>query len=234
MRLNRYIAQAGAASRRKADELTKNGNVKVNGAVMKELGYDVKEGDIIEVNGLLIEPETSKVYIALNKPRGYITSLNDERGRPVVTGLVTDIAERLFPVGRLDCDTSGLLIMTNDGDLANKLAHPKHHVDKTYRAKVSGIVSSERLARLRNGVDIGGFTTAKARVEVIKQSENYAIVEIKIHEGKNRQIRKMFNAVGNRVIDLERTAVGEIYLGRLKEGHYRKLSKSELEYLSKI
>ena len=234
MRLNRYIAQAGVVSRRKADELTQNGNVKVNGAVMKVPGYDVKEGDVVEVNGIPVEPETVKVYIALNKPAGYITSLKDEKGRPMVTDLITDVETRLFPVGRLDYETSGLLFLTNDGDFANKVAHPNHNVVKTYRARVSGVISNERLARLRNGVDIGGSTTAKAHVEIIKQSMNCAIVEIKIREGKNRQIRKMFDAVGNKVIELERTAIGEIYLGRLKEGHYRKLSKSELEYLQKL
>jgi len=234
MRLNKYIAHAGAASRRKADELTQNGNVKVNGVVVKELGYDVKDGDAVEVNGALIKPSGSKIYIMLNKPKGYITSLKDEKGRPVVTDLITDIEERLFPIGRLDYDTSGLLLLTNDGELANKLMHPKHGVIKTYRAKVSGVLSNERAARLRNGVDIGGFVTSQARVEVIKQAEHYAIAEILIHEGKNRQIRKMFSAVGNKVMELERVAVGEIYLGRLKEGHYRKLSKSEVEYLIRL
>ena len=231
MRLNRYIAQAGIASRRKADELIQNGNVKVNGAAFFELGYDVKDGDIVTVNGVDINPGAPKVYIMLNKPKGYITSASDERGRPVVTELVSDAGARLFPVGRLDSDTTGALIMTNDGDLANKLAHPKHGVVKTYRARVSGYISNERLARLRNGVDIGGYITAKAQAEVIKQGEKYTIVDVKIHEGKNRQVRKMFAAVGNKVIELERIAIGELPLGRLKEGSYRKLTKKEIEYL---
>ena len=234
MRLNRYIAQAGIASRRKADELIQNGNVKVNGAAFFELGYDVKDGDVVTVNGVDINPGAPKVYIMLNKPKGYITSASDERGRPVVTELVSETGVRLFPVGRLDADTTGAIIMTNDGDLANKLAHPKHGVVKTYRARVSGYISNERLARLRNGVDIGGYITAKAQAEVIKQGEKYAIVDVKIHEGKNRQVRKMFAAIGNKVIELERIAIGELPLGRLKEGSYRKLTKKEIEYLKNL
>jgi len=234
MRLNKYIAQAGIASRRKADELTLNGNVKINGAVQREPGFDVRDGDVVEVNGSTIRPSAAKIYIMLNKPKGYITSVSDEKNRPVVTELVTDIEERLFPIGRLDYNTSGMLLMTNDGELANQLMHPKHEVVKTYRARVSGVVSKERIAQLRKGVDIGGFVTSKAQVEVIKQGERSAIVEIKIHEGKNRQVRKMFAAVGNKVLDLERIAIGDLLIGHLKEGHYRKLSKSEIEYLGRM
>lgn len=232
MRLNKYIAQAGIASRRKADELTANGNVKVNGSVMKEMGYDVKDGDIVEVNNRRIEPSTNKpVYIMLNKPIGYITTSEDDQGRLTVLDLVTDVEARLFPVGRLDYNTSGLLIMTNDGDLSYRLTHPKHHVYKTYRATVSGILSDQKLAKLRNGVDIGGFVTSKANVKVIKQGDRSAVVEIQIFEGKNRQVRKMFASVGNKVQALERTAIGDLYLGRLMEGHYRKLTPQEVEYL---
>ena len=234
MRLNRYIAEAGITSRRKADELTLNGNVKINGVVLKEPGYIVQNGDVVEVNGTTIKPAAAKVYIMVNKPKGYITSLKDDMDRPVVTELITDIEERLFPIGRLDYNTSGMLLMTNDGELANKLMHPKHKVVKTYRARVSGVISRERIAQLRKGVDIGGFVTSKAEVEVIKQSDRSAIVEIKIHEGKNRQVRKMFAAVGNKVLDLERTAIGDLYIGHLREGHYRKLTKSEIEHLKQM
>ena len=231
MRLNKYIAAAGLASRRKADELIACGNVKINGLTIKELGTDVKEGDIVEVNGRVIQPETKHVYIMLNKPIGYITSLEDEKDRPTVVELLTDVNERVFPIGRLDYNTSGLLLLTNDGDLAYKLTHPKHHIYKTYRARVQGVLSKERIAKLSKGVDIGGFVTSKANVKLIKQGERSAIVEIQIYEGKNRQVRKMFAAVGNRVQELERVAVGELYLGHLKEGHYRKLTPKEIEYL---
>ena len=231
MRINKYIAQAGVASRRKADELIANGNVKVNGLILKEPGYDVVTGDVVEVNGRRIEAEEKKVYILLNKPVGYITSVSDDRDRLTVMDLVQDVDARIFPVGRLDYNTSGMLIMTNDGDFAYTLSHPKHEMTKTYRAVVAGVLSNEKCAKLREGVDIGGFVTSPAQVKVIKQAERSALVEIKIHEGKNRQVRKMFAAVGNKVQELQRTAIGDLYLGRLKEGHYRKLTKEEIDYL---
>ena len=238
MRLNKYIAQAGICSRRKADELTLAGKVKINGAVMNEPGYDVKDGDRVTVDGRLIGGEATggktaerKVYYMLNKPKGYITAVSDDRDRPVVTELLTDVEERVFPIGRLDCNTSGLLLMTNDGDFAYHLSHPKNEVWKTYRARVSGTMSKEREARLRKGVDIGGYVTAPAKVTVLKQAPNSAVVEIAIREGKNRQVRKMFNAVGCKVLDLERIAVGDLRLGRLLTGHYRRLTRQEIDAL---
>lgn len=234
MRLNKYIADAGICSRRKADELIENGNVKVNGATMKEMGYQVEDGDVVQVNGKTIENAGKKVYVAVNKPLGYITSMDDDKGRATVAELVSDVPERLFPVGRLDYNTTGLLIMTNDGQLTYTLTHPKHEVYKTYIAKVAGVLSDTRLAKLRRGVDIGGFVTSPAKVKVIKQMPRHAIVEISIREGKNRQVRKMFAAVGNKVQELQRVAIGEIKLGRLMEGHYRKLNREEIEYLKKL
>lgn len=231
MRLNKYIASAGICSRRKADELISNGNVKINSALMNSPGYIVSEEDRVEVNGKLISAESRKVYIALNKPLGCITSMNDDRDRTTVADFVTDIPERIFPVGRLDYNTTGLLIMTNDGSLAQKLSHPGHEITKTYVATVSGIISNARLNKLRRGVDIGGFVTSPAKVRVLKQNPRSTVVEISIHEGKNRQVRKMFSAVGNKVQKLERVAVGNIRLGRLLQGHYRKLSREEVEYL---
>lgn len=234
MRLNKYIAMAGAASRRKADQLTLEGKVRINGSVMKEPGYDVVSGDVVEVNGQTIEPAKKPVYLMLNKPKGFITSVSDERDRPTVMELMSDVSERVFPIGRLDYNTSGMLLMTNDGDLAHLLTHPKHQVVKTYRARVTGILSPERVAHLRKGIDIGGYVTSPAEVTVVKQVDRSAIVEIKIHEGKNRQIRKMFAAVGNKVVDLERVAIGQIYLGHLMIGHYRKLTPQEVEYLKNL
>ena len=231
MRINKYIAQAGVASRRKADELIAAGNVKVNGAVLREPGYDVQEGDRVEVNGRQIEAQEKKVYILLNKPLGYVTTVSDDKERLTVMDLVQDVDARIFPVGRLDYNTSGMLIMTNDGDFAYKLTHPKHELTKTYRARVAGVLSTEKVWKLRNGVDIGGFVTCKARVDVVKGLPKSTIVDITIHEGKNRQVRKMFKAVGNNVQELERIAIGDIRLGRLAEGHYRKLTREEVEYL---
>ena len=231
MRINKYIAQAGVASRRKADELIANGNVRVNGLILKEPGYDVVSGDVVEVNGREIEAEEKKVYLLLNKPVGYITSVSDDRDRLTVMDLVQDVDARIFPVGRLDYNTSGMLIMTNDGDFANTLSHPKHEMPKTYRALVAGVLSNEKCAKLREGVDIGGFVTSKAKVEVVKGHSRSTVVDVTIHEGKNRQVRKMFKAVGNNVQELQRIAIGDVKLGRLSEGHYRKLTTEEIEYL---
>lgn len=234
MRLNKYIAQSGLVSRRKADELTVNGNVKINGTVMCRPGYDVMPGDVVEVNGHVIASSEKKVYVMLNKPRGVVTTMDDEKDRPVVADLVSDIPERIFPVGRLDYNTTGLLIMTNDGDLANRLMHPSHEVGKTYRAKISGVLSDKKANALRKGVDIGGFVTGRAKVTVIKQTAKSAVVDITIHEGKNRQVRRMFKAVGCPVQELHRMAIGEIYLARLAEGSYRKLTRKEIEYLKSL
>ena len=231
MRINKYIAQAGIASRRKADELIANGNVKINGAVMKEPGYDVQDGDRVEVNGRLLSGPKKMEYVLINKPLGMVTTVEDDKDRLTVMECVKDIDARLFPVGRLDYNTSGALIMTNDGDLAYHITHPKNEVYKTYRARVAGILSKEKVAQLRKGVDIGGFVTSRARVNIIKGNAHSTIVEISIHEGKNRQVRKMFAAVGNPVQELERIAIGEIRLGHLKQGHYRKLTREEVEYL---
>lgn len=233
MRLNKYIAQSGIASRRKADDLTLNGNVRINGQVVRELGTQVQPDDTVEVNGVVIEPTEKKVYVLLNKPVGFVTTMKDEYDRPIVSDLITDINERLFPVGRLDYNTSGLLIMTNDGDMAYKLTHPKHEVTKTYRAKVNGYISDTALAKLRRGVDIGGFVTSRARVEVVKQNERTTVIELEIHEGKNRQVRRMCKAVGYPVMELERIAIGDIKLGHMRPGHYRKLTREEVLKLTK-
>ena len=231
IRINKYIAQKGITSRRNADDLVSNGNVKINGITIRELGYRVMPGDLVEVNGATLTGMEKKVYIALNKPLGYVTTVKDQYDRPTVMDIVTDINERLFPVGRLDYNTTGLLILTNDGDLAYRLTHPRHEIVKTYRALISGYLSDGKIAKLRKGVDIGGFVTSEADVKLIRQMKNSTLVEIGIREGKNRQIRKMFRAVGCPVQQLERTAIGNIKLGRLLQGHYRKLKGDEIEYI---
>ena len=192
------------------------------------------EGDKVEVNGRLLENRTKLEYVLINKPTGMVTTVSDDKDRLTVMEVVKDIDARLFPVGRLDYNTSGALLMTNDGEMAYKLTHPKHEVYKTYRARVAGVLSNEKVARLRKGVDIGGFVTSRAKVNVIKGNQHSTIVEISIHEGKNRQVRKMFAAVGNPVQELERTAIGEIRLGHLKPGHYRKLTREEIQYLRSV
>lgn len=231
MRINKYIAAAGVCSRRKADELILAGKVKVNRVPMNELGYDVLDTDLVEVAGQVIAPAQKKVYLVLHKPVGYITTASDEQGRPTVLDLVTDVTERVFPVGRLDYQTSGMLLLTNDGDFSYQVAHPKHQMGKTYRAQVAGVFSEAKAGKLRRGVDIGGYVTRPAQVTIIRGSQAYTEVEITIHEGKNRQVRRMFQAVGTPVLALKRTAIGDLPLGRLAEGHWRKLTKEEVAYL---
>ena len=233
MRINQYIASAGVCSRRAADELIEKGRVKVNGKVLETMGYHVQEGDIVEVDGDRVEPETKKVYYLLNKPAGYVTSTADKEGRPLVTELVPD-SIRVFPVGRLDFNTSGLLILTNDGDLSNRLMHPSHGFNKKYLVRAQGIVTGAEAARLEKGVDIGGFVTSPAEVHLIKHDRNSTLAEIVIHEGKNRQVRRMFKAIGHPVLELCRTGLGNLEIGRLAVGQCRKLSPAEVEYLKRV
>lgn len=234
MRINKYIANAGIASRRKADELIKAGKVKVNGKVMSQPGYDVADRDEVLVEGRSVQSAENKVYYAMNKPLGVITSVNDDRGRMTVVDIMSDVEERVFPVGRLDYNTSGLLLLTNDGDFANRIMHPGRRVDKTYRVRVAGNISKMKISVLRAGVRLGKFKTAPARVDVITWNRHSMILEVTIHEGKNHQIRRMFEAVGYPVQELERISIGNMKLGHLKPGQYRKLSRRELEYFRNL
>ena len=231
MRINKYIASCGEASRRTADELIQKGKVSVNGAVLTTPGYDVQEGDEVRLFGRVITPEGRKAYYLLNKPVGYVTTTMDKEGRPTVMDLVQAEGLRLFPVGRLDYNTSGLLILTNDGDLSNKLMHPSKEFPKKYRVRAAGTVTLRDIHRLETGIDIGGFITSSAEAKLIRHDKNSTVVEITIHEGKNRQVRRMFKALGYPVQELERIGLGNLVIGRLARGSYRKLSKEEIEYL---
>ncbi len=231
MRINKYIASCGEASRRTADELIQKGKVSVNGAVLTTPGYDVQEGDEVRLFGRVITPEVRKAYYLLNKPVGYVTTTMDKEGRPTVMDLVQAEGLRLFPVGRLDYNTSGLLILTNDGDLSNKLMHPSREFPKKYRVRAAGTVTLRDIHRLETGIDIGGFITSPAEAKLIRHDKNSTVVEITIHEGKNRQVRRMFKALGYPVQELERIGLGNLVIGRLARGSYRKLSKEEIEYL---
>ncbi len=231
MRINKYIAQAGLASRRVADELILAGKVKVNGAVLNAPGYDVQAGDRVEVEGRPVLGAQKFVYYMLHKPAGYLTTTSDERGRPTVMSLMEEVPVRVLPVGRLDCQTSGLLLMTNDGQLAQHIAHPSGQVWKTYLVSVAGPVSPQEAETLRKGVEIGGETTRPARVEILGENGGVCRLRIQIREGRNRQVRRMCEAIGHRVLQLQRTAIGNVQLGHLKEGCYRRLSPAEIEYL---
>lgn len=237
MRINKYIASCGIASRRKAEEIILDKRVKVNGKTVCELSINIDENkDIVEIDGKIISLSKNHIYIVLNKPEGYITTVKDQFDRPNVLDLVTDIKERVYPIGRLDYETSGLLILTNDGDLTYKLTHPKHEVDKTYVALVKGQPTYEELKKFREGLDIEDYKTAPAKIRVVDVNEekNYSKCEIKIHEGRNRQVRKMCKAINHPVLRLRRIAMGEIRLKGLKVGEYRHLTKEEIKYLKSI
>ena len=233
LRLDKYLADLSVDTRSKVKLLIRKGRVRVNNEIAKKPETKIDtETDTVTVDGRKLVYHPFEYYM-LNKPAGVLSAARDKK-QPTVLDLIESDRKDLFPVGRLDYTTTGLLIMTNDGDLTYTLTHPKHEVYKTYVAVVAGVLSDSRVAKLRKGVDIGGFVTSPAKVKVIKQLPRRAVVEIKIREGKNRQVRKMFAAAGNRVQELKRTAIGDIPLGRLMEGHYRKLSREEIEYLKSL
>ena len=228
-RLQKIIAQANITSRRKAEELIQAGRVKVNGKVVRELGSKADpDQDRIEVDGKRIEPKQPKIAILLYKPDGYITSLKDPEGRPTVSQLVDSIPVRLFPVGRLDYHTEGLLIMTNDGELSQSIQHPSRAIQKIYWAKVKGIPGHDKIEKLRKGVLIEGRKTLPARVSILETRKN-AWLEIGIREGRQNQIRKMCEAVGHPVIKLRRVAIGPLVDTKLKPGEYRQLTPQEIK-----
>lgn len=231
-RLQKVIAQAGIASRRKAEELIQQGKVKVNGKVVTELGTKVSTQDKVEVNNIPLEKETP-AYFLLYKPTGVISSVTDDKGRKVVTDFFVDIPQRLFPIGRLDYDTSGLILMTNDGEFANILMHPKYKVEKTYVAKVKGQLTGEKIRMLEKGVMLEEGKTAPARVKILSwdKRKEIAIVQLTIHEGRNRQVRRMFEAVGCKVMKLKRERYAFLELGNLRPGDARELSPHEVKQL---
>jgi len=230
-RLQKVISNSGVTSRRKAEELILDGKVTVNGEIITTLGTKVKESDKITVNGILLESE-EKVYYLLNKPREIISSVKDDKNRKTVVDLVND-NKRIYPIGRLDYDTTGAIILTNDGELANLLMHPKNKIDKTYVAKIEGFLNPKELMTLKNGVIIDGVKTSKAKVKTrkIDNKNNTSIVEITIHEGKNHQVKKMFENVNHNVLKLKRERIAFLTLDGLKSGEYRKINHKEVTIL---
>jgi pseudouridine synthase len=235
IRLQKYLADAGIASRRKAEELILAGKVTVNGKVVTELGTKIDDKkDTVFFQGKKVECKQELVYIMLHKPEGYVTTVQDQFHRATVMDLVSGIQERIFPVGRLDYDTSGLLLLTNDGDVTYRMTHPKHHIEKVYEAKLFGTPDPTDLAKFRRGVIIDGKRTQPAKIEILEKGEKYSVVRIAIVEGRNRQVRKMCEAIRHPVAQLKRIATGELELGDLPKGKYRHLTKSEINYLKKL
>lgn len=235
-RLNKYLASTGASSRRGADKLIQDGRVKVNGKTVTELGKSINErNDTVTVDDKIVKPANDYSYIMFYKPKGCITTVSDEKGRKTVYDYLEEInVLHLIPVGRLDYDTEGLLLLTNDGDMAHKLTHPSFEVPKTYLVKTEGEIPEHKLAQLRKGVVIDGEKTKRSKVKLLEYKDGVSKVQITISEGKNRQVRKMFQAVEKEVIFLKRIAVGELRLGGLSRGGYRYLNDDEVYYLKNI
>ena len=230
-RLQKYLAESGVASRRKCEEYILQGKVEVNGKIITELGTKVTSNDIVKYNGKIVKPEEEKVYILLNKPIGYVTTAHEQFGRDKVLDLVK-INKRIVPVGRLDMYTSGALILTNDGELVNKLTHPKNEIEKTYNVTLKGIITEQEINQLKKGVIIDeNYMTKPAKVKILKIDEEKDIsrIQIVIHEGKNRQVRKMCEAIDKKVLALHRSKIGNIDVKNLKLGEWRYLSLKEIE-----
>ena len=233
MRINKYLADAGVASRRACDKLIESGSVRVNGRIAT-LGMEVELSDSVSVNGHLVKPTAKNVYYIMNKPKGYVTTVKDDLGRKTVMDLIPQKAGRIYPVGRLDYDTEGLLLFTNDGDLANRLTHPANEIPKTYIAKIEGSIREDTLAKLRNGVIIDGVKTKKCNVRVVEEDKEFTKISVTITEGRNRQVRKMFEAVGHNVVFLKRIKIGDLSLRGLNRGEVRALSSQEVFYLKNL
>lgn len=231
MRLNKFLSNSGIASRRKCDELIKEGKVFVNGKVASELGMQINEKkDKVTAMGKVVKLPSSFVYIKLNKPKGYACTASDEKGRKTIYQLI-DTTERLFSIGRLDYDTEGLILLTNDGDFANRVAHPKFLIEKEYRVTIEGEIKESELAVLRRGVVIEGTRMPSARVEFLSFDGKFTKLSVVIDEGQNRQIRRMFEAIGKTIRLLKRVRTGQVKLGGLKRGDYKDLTEEELNNL---
>jgi len=230
IRLHKYLAQCGIASRRKAEQLIAEGLISVDGRVVRELGTSIVPGqNLVRYNGTPVREEEHRVYYLLNKPKGYVTTLSDPQQRPIVTSLIRDCQARLFPVGRLDLDTEGALILTNDGDLAQRIQHPSNETRKTYEALVSGRPAPDSIAQLERGILLEEKLTAPAKLAVLASKGTNTLIRITLHEGRKRQVKKMFSAIGHPVLSLRRVAYGKLGLGNLPVGGYRRLYPPDLK-----
>lgn len=232
MRLNKFLASCGIASRRECDNIISEGRVTVNGKAAV-LGTEVNDGDDVRVDGKAVNVQKNEYYI-LNKPKGYLSTVKDDKGRKTVLDLMPANVGRIYPVGRLDYDSEGLLILTTDGSLAQQLTHPSAEVPKTYLVKIEGTINEAGLNPIRSGVDIGGYITKKCKAHIVETNKEYTKIHITLTEGKNREIRKMFEAIGKEVTLLKRIKIGELTLRGLDRGKYRKLTQQEIAYLMSL
>lgn len=234
MRINKYLAECGLASRRKCEAFVTEGKVKINGKLVTSLATEVDSRDIVTVDGEKVQPIKKHVYLIMNKPKGYVCTASDEFGRKTVLDLIKDKKERIFPVGRLDYDTEGLLLLTTDGDLSNRLTHPRNEITKTYSAKVEGEVDEELIERLRGGVILDGVKTKKCKIKLVEFKDGLSRFEVVISEGRNRQVRRMFESINKEVVFLKRVAIGDLKLSGLNRGEYRALTPEEVNYLKLV
>lgn len=234
MRINKFLAEKGLASRRRADEMIAQGRVYINGNVAT-LGTNVEDSDEVSVDGKLVSrDEVALEYYIMNKPKGVLCTASDDRGRKTVMSLLPEGAGRVFPVGRLDYETEGLLILTNDGELSYRLTHPSNEIPKTYMARIEGTITEKDLNPIRSGVELDGVITKKCKAHIVETNKAYTKVHITITEGKNRQVRRMFEAIGRNVEFLKRVSIGSLKLTGLDRGQVRKLTEQEIEYLKGI
>ena len=233
MRINKFLAECGVASRRACDKLIESGAVLVNGK-KAAIGDDVSEKDEITVDGQPVKRKLVHSYYIMNKPKGYVCTVKDDKDRKTVMSLLPEGAGRVYPVGRLDYDTEGLLLFTDDGDLAFRLTHPKSEIPKTYLVRIEGAIEDKELNRLRAGVELDGKLTGKSKVKVIETDKQYTKLHVTINEGRNRQVRRMFECVGKQVDFLKRIRIGDLGLGSLARGKVRRLSDEEVFYLSNL
>lgn len=231
MRINKFLAEHGLASRRHADKMIEEGRVKINGT-LATLGADVQDGDVVEVDNTVVQTlEKKEEYYIMNKPKGVICTVSDDRGRKTVMDLLPPNVGRVFPVGRLDYETEGLLLLTNDGDLAFRLTHPTSEIPKTYMAKIEGTLTEKDLNPIRSGVELDGVLTKKCKAHIVETNKAYTKVHITITEGRNRQVRRMFEAIGKNVEFLKRVSIGQLKLAGLDRGKIRALTENEILYL---
>ena len=236
MRINNYLAECGFAGRRGCEQIVLAGRVKINGKQVTNLATTVEENDLVTVDGKRAQPIHKHIYLMLNKPKGYITTTSDEKGRKTVLELLGNkfSDKRIFPVGRLDYETEGLLLLTTDGDLCNRITHPRNEITKTYVAKIENEVSEDELNKLRAGVILDGVKTKRCRISVLGFDDKITRLEVVISEGRNRQVRRMFETINREVIFLKRVGIGELKLGGLSRGEWRELKPKEVEYLKNV